>query len=407
MFARQVYSKPKRANKVRPYKIKELFFLESYCKRAWAEVHLDRLKRNIQTIRQNLPQNTQIMAVVKADAYGHGETEILSKLTSCGIKYFAVSNLNEAVSVRKHCSDGEILILGYTPPECAGELIRYNIIQGIVSSEYAAVLSANAKDGRKIRCHIKIDTGMGRVGIKNDTPKQSADEAARIIRNCNGLCVEGIYTHFAVADSDDTDDIEYTKKQSDFVTGTYDELVKLGIKLEHLHFLNSAGACYYKNERSTLARIGITMYGLYPNPALELPYSVEPVMDFKAVISEIKTIHKGDCVSYGRTYCAEKDTVIATVTVGYADGYSRLLSSKADILVRGHRCPVIGRICMDQLMIDISGINDDIHAGETVTLIGSDGTESITADDLAGLYGTIGYEVVCGISKRVPRIYYY
>ena len=149
------------------------------------------------------------------------------------------------------------------------------------------------------------------------------------------------------------------------------------------------------------------MYGLYPNPALELPYSVEPVMDFKAVISEIKTIHKGDCVSYGRTYCAEKDTVIATVTVGYADGYSRLLSSKADILVRGHRCPVIGRICMDQLMIDISGINDDIHAGETVTLIGSDGTESITADDLAGLYGTIGYEVVCGISKRVPRIYYY
>jgi alanine racemase len=149
------------------------------------------------------------------------------------------------------------------------------------------------------------------------------------------------------------------------------------------------------------------MYGLYPNPELELPYRLEPVMDFKAVISEIKTIRKGDCVSYGRTYCAEKDVKIATVTVGYADGYSRLLSSRADILVNGQKCRIAGRVCMDQLMIDISSVKSNVKAGDTVTLIGSDGENTITADDLAGLYGTIGYEVVCGISKRVPRVYFY
>ncbi len=387
--------------------LRSCFLLKSYCKRAWAEVHLNRLERNLDKIKGNLPENTEIMAVVKADAYGHGEAEILYKLKSYGIKYFAVSNLDEAVSVRKHCVDGEILILGYTPPECAFELIQYNIIQGVVSYEHAKALSENAPKGKKVRCHIKIDTGMGRVGLKHDTPYETACEIRDIINDCKGISAEGIYTHFAVADSDEQPDIEYTKNQSEFIINTYDELEKLGIKLEHLHFLNSAGACYHKNERSTLARIGITMYGLYPNPSLELPYQLEPVMDFKAVISEIKTIHKGDCVSYGRTYTAEKDTIIASVTVGYADGYSRLLSSKADILVKGKKCRITGRVCMDQLMIDITDIKEDIKAGETVTLIGNDGENTITADNLAEIYGTIGYEVVCGISKRVPRVYFY
>ncbi len=381
--------------------------MKSYCKRAWAEVHLDRLERNLDKIQGELPQNTEIMAVVKADAYGHGESEILYKLKAYGIKYFAVSNLDEAISVRKHCVDGEILILGYTPPECAFELVQYNIIQGIVSAEHAKALSENAPDGKKVRVHIKIDTGMGRVGIKHEKPEDTALEAKQIIETCKNLSAEGMYTHFAVADSDNEDDIEYTKHQADFIINTYDKLADMGIKLKHLHFLNSAGACYYKNKRSTLARIGITMYGLYPNPELELPYRLEPVMDFKAVISEIKTIRKGDCVSYGRTYCAEKDVKIATVTVGYADGYSRLLSSRADILVNGQKCRIAGRVCMDQLMIDISSVKSNVKAGDTVTLIGSDGENTITADDLAGLYGTIGYEVVCGISKRVPRVYFY
>lgn len=381
--------------------------MKSYCKRAWAEVHLDRLERNLDKIKKEIPEKTQIMAVVKADAYGHGEAEILYKLKSYGIKYFAVSNLDEAVSVRKHCIDGEILILGYTPPECAFELVQYNIIQGVVSSEHAKSLSDYAPEGKKVRVHIKVDTGMGRVGLKHDEPAETAAEIKQIIQSCPNISAEGIYTHFAVADSDKPDDIRYTKHQSEFIVNTYDELVKLGIKLQHCHFLNSAGACYYKNERSTLARIGITMYGLYPNPQLALPYEVEPVMDFKAVISEIKTIHKGDCVSYGRTYCADHDVRIATVTVGYADGYSRLLSSRADILVNGHRCRITGRVCMDQLMIDISDVKGDVKAGDTVTLIGKGGENTITADDLAEIYGTIGYEVVCGISKRVPRVYFY
>ncbi len=384
-----------------------MFILKSYCKRAWAEVHLDRLERNLNQIKKSLDEQTEIMAVVKADAYGHGEAEILYKLKEYGIKYFAVSNLDEAISVRKHCVNGEILILGYTPPECAFELAQYNIIQGVVSTEHAKALSENAPKGRKVRCHVKIDTGMGRVGLKQNTPFETAIEAKEIIESCPNIEIEGIYTHFAVADSDNEDDIKYTERQTEFIINTYDELVKLGITLKHLHFLNSAGACYHSNSRSTLARIGITMYGLYPNTALELPYRLEPVMDFKAVISEVKTINKDDFVSYGRTYQAEKDTKVATVTVGYADGYSRLLSSKADILVRGQKCRIVGRVCMDQLMIDITDLNEEIKAGETVTLIGSDGENTVTADSLAEIYSTIGYEVVCGISKRVPRVYFY
>lgn len=377
--------------------------IEPFCKRAWAEVNLNRLAENIGTIKKGLSPNTGIMAVIKADAYGHGEGEICHKLRESGIKYFAVSNLDEAISVRNHCEDGEILILGYTPPECAEVLENYNIIQGIASPEHAKNLSDHAV--KKLRCHIKIDTGMGRIGLKYQTPEECADEIQEIMK-LPKLSVEGLYTHFAVADSDDSDDIEYTAKQRQFIIDVYDELVSRGIKLEHLHFLNSAGACYHKkdSERSTLARIGITMYGLYPNINVELPYKLKPVMDLKAVISCVKTIDKGDCVSYGRTYKAEKPVKIATVTVGYADGYSRLLSSKGEMLVQGKRCRIVGRVCMDQTMIDVSEL-ENVTAGEIVTLMGTDGSETITADDIAQIYGTIGYEVVCGISKRVPRIY--
>jgi alanine racemase len=348
-----------------------------------------------------LSSNTDFMAVIKADAYGHGEGEICLKLEEIGVKYFAVSNLDEAISVRSHCPNSEILILGYTPPEYAPELVSFNIIQGVVSTEHARQLAEFSKG--KVRCHIKIDTGMGRVGLKHRSVSDCADEAEEIY-SLSSLSVEGIYTHFAVADSDDEGNIQYTDHQSEYVLNVYDELVNRGINLQHVHFLNSAGACYHNNERSTLARIGITMYGLHPNYSMELPYKLEPVMELKAVISQVKLIQEGDYVSYGRTFCSEGNTKVATVTVGYADGYSRLLSSKGEALVKGIRCKIIGRVCMDQMMLDVSHI-DDVSAGEIVTLIGRDGDDIITADELASIYGTIGYEVVCGISKRVPRIY--
>lgn len=376
--------------------------MKQYLKRAWAEINLSALEHNINEISSFLCENTEIMAVIKADAYGHGEDDILKKLCECGVKYFAVSNLDEALSVRKGCPEGEILILGYTPPEYARELEENNIIQGTLSLDYAQEL--NERASKKVRCHIKIDTGMGRIGLKFSTPEECAAEAEKIIA-LEKLSVEGLYTHFAVADTPESECEQYTEDQADFIIKTYDILKEKGIALRHLHFMNSAGLCHHNNSRSTLVRAGIIMYGLLPNYPVEIPLKIQPVMSLKAVVSQVKELREGDSVSYGRTYRAPKDKIrAATVTVGYADGYSRLLSGKAEVLIRGERCPIIGRICMDQLVLDVTAVGD-VKEGDIVTLIGRDGNDEITADWLASLYGTIGYEVVCGISKRVPRIY--
>ncbi len=375
--------------------------MKPYLKRALAEVSLSRLKNNVSVIKSLNSPDTKIMAVVKADAYGHGEEQICRCLAQdCGIEYFAVSNLDEAIAVRKLCPDSEILILGYTPPEYAHEISQYNIIQGVVSTEYAHMLVKNTPT--PIRCHIKIDTGMGRIGLKHNSPESCAGEIESIMKT-DKLSVEGIYTHFAVADSYDPENIAYTDRQEKFICDTYDILVNHGINLPHIHFMNSAATCYRNNSKSTLSRAGIILYGLHPDISLDIPDDLEPVMSVKAVISHVKTVNKGDCISYGRTFTADHEMKIATVTVGYADGYSRLLSSKGEILVHGKRCKIVGRVCMDQLMIDVS--DAVAKSGDIVTLIGKDGDDCITADELASLYGTIGYEVVCGISKRVPRIY--
>jgi len=373
--------------------------MKHYLKRAWAEISLINLKSNISLIKKLAGNSTDIMAVVKADAYGHGEGEICHCLEKSGVKYFAVSNLDEALQVRGFCPESEILILGYTPPEYSQQLAENNIIQGVISKEYALELVRNYKG---VRCHIKIDTGMGRIGLKYDTPEECAEEIKNII-NIDGLKTEGIYTHFAVADSDNEDNIKYTDNQEKFILDTYDILESQNIHLNHVHFMNSAALCYRANPRSTLARAGIIMYGLCPNYPLAIPEGFKPVMSLKAVVSHVKTVHKGDCISYGRTFIASHDMKIATVTIGYADGYSRLLSSKADVLLNGKRCRITGRVCMDQLMIDVT--DNDAKEGDIVTLIGTDGNQTITADELASIYGTIGYEVVCGISKRVPRVY--
>ncbi len=375
--------------------------MKPYLKRAWAEISLPALRKNIEIIRGLCSPETEIMAVVKADAYGHGYERTVECLEKeCHIKYFAVSNLDEALSVRSLCPDSEILILGYTPPEYAHEIAEHNIIQGIVSPEYADALVKNCSE--MIRCHIKIDTGMGRIGLKYDTPAECAAEIAELY-NMQGLSVEGIYTHFAVADSDSPDNIAYSDHQESFIVNTSDILSNMGIKLRHVHFMNSAACCYRNNPKSDLVRAGIIMYGLHPEISLDIPDGLTPVMELKAVISHVKTVKPGDCISYGRTFTADRNMRIATVTIGYADGYSRLLSSKGEILVHGRRCKIIGRICMDQLMIDVS--EAQAEPGDIVTLIGRDGNDIITADEIAAAYGTIGYEVVCGISKRVPRIY--
>ncbi len=366
--------------------------------RAWAEISLPALTHNINAVKAVIPETTEIMAVVKADAYGHGDEAVCRKLRELGVRWFAVSNLEEALAVRRVCTDAEIFILGYTPPECAQDIAKYNIIQGVVSAEYAEELANNADS--PVRCHIKLDTGMGRIGFRSMDTQKCVEELLPLF-DIEKLSIEGMYTHFAVADSPLKDDVIYTAQQEKRLFDVYDKLVSLGHKLPHVHCMNSAASVYKPNERCTLARVGIVMYGLCPNYPVPVPVDLKPVMTFKSVISLVKTVCEGDSVSYGRTYTAPSERRIATVTVGYADGYARLLSGKGSALVHGTACPIVGRVCMDQMMLDVTDVPDEVQSGDEVTLFGDC---SITADYLASLYGTIGYEIICGISKRVPRI---
>ena len=373
-----------------------------YRKRAWAEISLDALEENVRAIQARLENSTEYCAVVKADAYGHGEKFICQKLYEMGIRFYAVSSFEEAVRVRGYCPEGEILILGYTAPECAPLLAEYDILQAVVSLEYAQELASFAEHA-PVRCHVALDTGMGRIGL-NASETELCIRQLKEISGLSGLMLEGLFTHFAVADEDDEENIAYTVKQKETFFTVADAFQKETAPLKHVHCMNSAAILYRNMPESTLARAGIIMYGLMPNANLAVPLDLKPVLSFKSRISHIKEVHAGDCISYGRTYQAKETRKIATVTIGYADGYSRLLSNKGEMLVNGIRCHITGRVCMDQTMIDVTDV-PDVKAGTVVTLIGSDGQEQITADDLAGIYGTIGYETVCDISKRVPRIF--
>lgn len=376
----------------------------TYLKRAWAETHLDRIKINVENFKKFLDPKTELLCVVKANCYGNGDDAVVPYLENkLNIKWFAVSNIEEARHLRDIGISGEILILGYTPPEYAKELINYDIIQTITDESHAYELSKCSPIGKRVRTHCALDTGMTRIGVCESTLGTACDAIERISK-LSGIQLEGIFTHFASADSNNEDDINYTQNQVKQIIAVADELKKRLVALNQIHFLNSAGGIYHSNGKSTLARLGIIMYGLKPNSALEVPFKLEPVLDFKACVSMVKEVDSGVCVSYGRTYTTSNSTKIATIPVGYADGYPRFLSNKGEVLIHGKRAKIIGRVCMDQMMCDVTGI--DVKVGDIVTLIGTDGKETITADDIADIGNTIGYEIICNISKRVPRIVY-
>lgn len=376
--------------------------MSGHKKRAWAEIDLCKLERNVNIFRAHLLGNTELMTVIKADAYGHGDTQICAKLYEMGVKHYGVITLDEGIRMRPILKNCEIMILGYVPPEYAEEIAHHDLVQGIVSSNHALGLSNNAT--KPVRCHIKIDTGMGRVGLKNKNYYECAEEIAKITSMKN-LRIEGIYTHYASADGSSPSDIAFTNMQTEYILAVYEELCRRNIHLRHVHFLNSAGFFYHNTPKSTLARIGINLFGLSSNFERDKGQNgLETFLELKAVISQVKTIHKGDSISYGRTFTAQKEMKIASLTIGYADGYSRALSSKGEALVNGVRCKVVGRVCMDQLMLDVSSV-PQVKAGDIATLIGRDGSEEIRADWLGSLYGTIPQEVVCGITSRVPRVY--
>lgn len=373
-----------------------------YLKRAWAEVHLDAIAHNYNEYKKLIGEGTEIMCVVKADCYGHCDRAIVPFLENeLKVKKFAVSNIEEAQRLRDSGVKGDILILGYTPPEAARRLCELDIIQAVTELPYAVELCGFLGEDERLRVHVAIDTGMTRIGIHSESIDEIEADMLKIL-SLGSLSVEGIFTHLCVADSDDEGDIEYTRSQIEKLLSVVDRLKESGHKIPCVHYLNSAAGVYHDRTRSDLARLGIILYGLMPNASLPLPIKLKSALSLKARVAQVKEIKKGECVSYGRTFTAPEDMKLATIAIGYADGYSRLLSGKGELLINGKRAKITGRVCMDQLMCDVTGI--DVSANDIATLIGSDGDDCITADELAAIYGTIGYEVVCGISKRVPRV---
>lgn len=364
--------------------------------RSQAEISFNALLSNYRIYSSHLPKDCRVMAVVKANGYGHGDTEVAKVLAGRGVTDFAVSNITEAIRLRDAGIKGQILILGYTPVDRANELEKNDITQTLLSEEYAEAL---AQQGYMVKCHFAIDTGMRRIGLNADDPEM----CEKVIRRYTTLLhVTGLFTHLCVADSNDKESVEFTRGQIAKFEAVIDRIKDLN--LPYVHYMNSAGGLWHQKGKSCFARLGIILYGLKPDYMCSLPDGIEPVLSWKSVVSMIKEVEPGDSVGYGRTFIATKPMKIATVSTGYADGYNRLLSNKGYVLINGKRASIVGRICMDQFMVDVSEI-DNVHMGTEVILIGKSENERITADDMAKMIGTIGYEVVCAISERVERVY--
>lgn len=366
----------------------------------WAEINLDNLAFNMRQIRSKA-KSKDIIAVVKADAYGHGALDIAPVLLENGATSLAVAVVSEGVELRRGGIECPIMVLGFTPPSLMDDLVKYDIQQTVFSYSYAKELSAIAeKNHKKARIHIAVDTGMGRIGFMPN--KESVEEVLKISKLPN-IEVQGIFSHFATADEKDK---EYTDYQLSKFNEFYDALSKVGVKIKIRHIANSAAIIELPKTHFEAVRPGIILYGYYPSEEVDKNnIQLKPVMELKTNIAHIKKIPSGYYISYGRKFKSTRETVVATLPVGYADGYTRLLFNKAKVIINGQFAPVVGRICMDQCMVDVTNIKGEIKVGDEVILIGEKGGISINADHIAEMLGTINYEVVCMISKRVPRVY--
>lgn len=363
--------------------------MEPFFRRTWAEIDLDAVRDNYTYIRSLLSPESRLMAVVKADAYGHCVQRVARVYDEAGATWFAVSNLEEALQLRQMGLQQRILILSYTPPQAVETLAAQNITTAVVSREHAEALNARAAAvGKTLTVHLKVDTGMGRVGLRKD-----ADIAA--VCRLPHLNAEGIFTHFATADSDDE---TYAVAQFAAFQAHIAAAQAAGIHFALHHCCNSAATLRYPQMHMDMVRPGIILYGCMPDGSVN-PH-LRPVMALKTAISQVKTLAAGETVSYGRTFCASTDMTLATVPIGYADGYSRLLSNRAVMLVNGRCAPVVGNVCMDQTMLDVTGI-DDVAAETAVTAFGG----ALRVEELAALTGSISYELLCLVGKRVPRVF--
>ena len=366
----------------------------------YLEINMDNLTNNYNEIRRIVNPNTKIMAVIKANAYGHGSVELAKMYEKIGVDRLAVSIISEAVELRREGIKIPIQLLNYTPESQLGLVIDNDIIQGIYTYEDAKLLSDLAvKKGKKAKIHIKIDTGMGRIGF---LPNEDSIKEIVKIHKLPKLEMEGMFTHFAKADETDK---SFTKIQFERFNWVSEKLEENGIELKVKHVSNSAAIIDLPEYNLDLVRPGIILYGYYPSDEVNKnKINLKPAMTLKAKISNIKTVPEGTGISYGHIYSTSKRSVIATVPIGYADGYSRILSGKADVCINNKRAPIVGRICMDQMMVDITGI-DNANIGDEVVLFGYDNESYPRVEELASLLGTINYEFICMMGRRIPRVF--
>lgn len=371
-----------------------------YLNRVYLKIDLDQICENIRKVIKKVGKDTKVMPVVKADAYGHGAIEVSKALSEIGTYGFAVATVGEALALRRAGITKPLLILDFVFPNQFETIIRNDIMLTIFQYSIAEKLDAAAAQmGTTAHIHLKIDTGMGRIGYIPD--EKSIEEIKRIAELPN-IEIDGIFTHFACADSADKTSMNAQLKLfREFVK----KLEMLGINIPIKHVCNSAAIIDMHDDFLNMVRSGIITYGLYPSEEVNKDnLDVRPAMELHSVVINVKTINKGDTVSYGSTYVAEKPTVIATIPVGYADGYPRQLSNKGSVLIHGKRAKIVGRVCMDQFMVDVTDI-PDVMIGDNVTLVGKDGDDFISCEEIGEISGRFNYEFLCCITRRVPRVY--
>jgi len=367
-----------------------------------AVISLDALQHNIREFRRVLPEQIRMMAVVKANAYGHGAVQTATYALKCGVDHIGVAFLDEAIELRKAGITAPILVLGYTPPEGLQLARELDITITVYSDNIVEALQAAVYDSvhdRKLKVHVKVDSGMGRIGVQADETGIAFIEQLRLLP---GVELDGLFTHYACADDRDK---TYTYRQHERFDRVVRHFRDRGVEIPNIHAGNSATGIDFPELTYSMLRLGVSMYGLYPSEdVFRSRVDLRPVMSFATEVVMVKTLPPGSGVSYGAAYRTVVDETIATLPVGYADGYTRLLNGKASVLVHGQRAQIVGRICMDQCMVNVTDIAD-VKIGDEVILFGQQGEAAIHVDELAEMLGTINYEIPCMISHRVPRVY--
>lgn len=373
--------------------------------RSWVVIDREAVLHNVKEIQKLLTDKTEIMAVVKANAYGHGDGVISKLLENNGISMFAVSSVDEALNLRKVGVTSDILILGYTPEVHFHYLVEEDLIQNFLSLEYAQKLNDFASEYNvSVRGHIKVDTGMARLGIRYTDREDGFDEICQIYKMEHLIC-EGIFSHYSVADEQDEVNLAYTKRQSELFEEVLTRLNKKGIDYGKAHIQNSYGILNYQMNYDYV-RPGLLLYGVTSDDSIKINSNPDfiPALSWYANVSYVKTIPAGSCVSYGRNYVCDHEMKVATLSVGYADGVPRNASNLGMyVLIHSKKCPILGNICMDQMIVDVSGL--DVSEKDKATLIGIDGDQRITIDEWSRCVHTINNDMLCRITSRVPRFY--